>query len=59
VGEEAGPPGPCGLIEEKCQYCREGGERVYVLVVFPPAARGLPPPFIDQGEAVYNHAALF
>jgi hypothetical protein len=25
---------------------------------FSPAARGLPPPFIGQGEAVYRRAAL-
>jgi hypothetical protein len=57
VGEEAGPPGPRGLIEAKCQYRGEGGERVSVLAVVPTTAGGLPPPFIGQGEAAYNRAA--
>jgi hypothetical protein len=43
----------------KCQYRGDGGERVSVLAVVPPAGGGLPPPFIGQGEAVYNRAALF
>jgi hypothetical protein len=47
------------LIEAKCQYRGEGGERVSVLAVVPPTAGGLPPPFISQGEAAYNRAALF
>jgi hypothetical protein len=28
VGEEAGPPGPSGVIEAECQYRGEGSERV-------------------------------
>jgi hypothetical protein len=58
-GREAGPLGPRGLIVAECQYCGEGSERVSVLSVAPPAARGLPPLFIGQGEAVHNHATLF
>jgi hypothetical protein len=46
------------LIEAECQYRGEGGERVSVLGRRPPAARGLPLPFIGQGEAVYKHATL-
>jgi hypothetical protein len=46
VGEEAGPPGPVGLIEAKCQYHGEGGERVSVLaVVPPPCGQGTAPSF--------------
>jgi hypothetical protein len=47
------------LIEAKCQYRGEGCERVSSLSLVPPAAGGLPPPFIGQGEAVYNRAAQF
>jgi hypothetical protein len=48
------------LIEEECQYRGEGGECVSVLSRRPPplAARGLPPPFIGQGDAVYKCATL-
>jgi hypothetical protein len=46
------------VIEAKFQYRGEGGERVGVLPVAPPA-RGPPPPFIGQGEAVYNRVTLF
>jgi hypothetical protein len=47
------------VIEAVRQYRGEGGERVSVLAVVVPGARGLPPPFIGQGEAVYKRAALF
>jgi hypothetical protein len=45
------------LIEAECQYrgCRWKCASMQLSIV-PPAARGLPPPFISQGEAVYSHA---
>jgi hypothetical protein len=35
------------------------GGNVQVCIYPSPAARGPLPPFIGQGEAVYNHAAQF
>jgi hypothetical protein len=58
-GGRGGRASRSGLIEARCQYLGEGGERVSVLPVVPFAAGGLPPPFIGQGDAVYNRAAQF
>jgi hypothetical protein len=54
--EEEKPPSLCELIEASANILVKAEEQVVVLSVLP-AARGPPPPFIDQGEVVYSCAA--
>jgi hypothetical protein len=48
---------PEGLLRISANIVDEGGKCEWVAICRPPAARGPPPPFIGQGEAVYSHAA--
>jgi hypothetical protein len=44
-------------LRQSVNIVDEGGNMQVSSYLSSPAARGLPPPFIGQGEAVYSHAA--